>query len=201
MHADILICTHGDGRWEDLARHVAYPSALNQHERYCHGSVITLHNRRSTLAEIRNEAAEMSKASFIVFLDADDQLAPGYLDAMSLAWMNGAIFNDWNPLLAPYVSFNEVPPVIPNEGRWPQLNTCVIGTMVNRKLFLDVGGFKEWPSCEDYDLWLRCVAAGAQIVHVPEAIYRVSLSGRGRNRDQSCVPLIRAQTDVRAVFA
>ena len=73
------------------------------------------------------------------------------------------------------------------------MNECVIGTVVPRRLFLEVGGFRELPSLEDYDLWLRCCKAGARIVHVPQAVYRAHVRPGSRNSDQSVYDQLRAE--------
>lgn len=61
-------------------------------------------------------------------------------------------------------------------------NYLVIGTLVPRRLFLEVGGFTDWPLYEDWDLWLRCTRAGARVAQVPRAVYRAHVRGGSRNR-------------------
>ncbi len=91
-------------------------------------------------------------------------------------------------------------PAIPNKGGWPEVNECVIGTLIPRALFLDVGGFRETlndrtplNSLEDYDLFLRCWDAGARLIHVPAAVYCAMVHDDGRNADQSVYPAIWAE--------
>jgi hypothetical protein len=48
-------------------------------------------------------------------------------------------------------------------------------------------------SLEDYDLWLRCVKAGARIVHVPDAVYCAHKRPGSRNEDQSVYAQLRAE--------
>lgn len=61
-------------------------------------------------------------------------------------------------------------------------NWMVVGTAAPRKLMLEVGGWRtfmgsgvlnEW---DDWDMWIRCVQAGAQIVKVPDAVYIAHVS-------------------------
>lgn len=183
----ILICTHGDDRWEELSWSRAFPSTLGQaHD----PQVLVVHRQDMTLAQVRNLAATRAKKPWLCFLDADDELAPDYVRAMHDAMDTGT-------LLAPAVDYvgrpRTGPPQIPNAGRWPDLNECVIGTLVERSLFEQVGGFREMTSLEDYDLWLRCVTAGTRIVHVPGAVYRAHTSTHGRNRDQTIYPRLREE--------
>jgi hypothetical protein len=59
-------------------------------------------------------------------------------------------------------------------------NYIVIGAMHRLEQFHRVGGFYDWPAWEDWCLWIRCWLDGAEIVPVPEAIYRVHVC-EGRN--------------------
>jgi hypothetical protein len=70
-----------------------------------------------------------------------------------------------NGRAGPATFFKEVP--------LRQANWLVIGTLVHRDLFWEVGGFPEAEhGLEDWALWSKCVRAGAEIVKVPDAIYR-----------------------------
>jgi GT2 family glycosyltransferase len=52
-------------------------------------------------------------------------------------------------------------------------NWMVIGTMISRDLFWQVGGFPEYPhGFEDWAVWSKCFRLGAKIVRVPDAVYR-----------------------------
>lgn len=200
MNVSILICSHGDEKWQRLAGSRAAPSARGQ----CAGEVLEMYDRQATLAEIRNLAGDVAENDWLCFLDADDELAPGFLAAATAPLLDPATW-DGVPagerprlLLAPAIEYVHAGvrrgrPAIPNKGRWPDLNECVIGTLVSRDLFLEVGGFRDLPSLEDYDLWLRCVRAGARIVHVPDAIYLVHVSPRSRNSDQSVYDELRLE--------
>lgn len=192
----VLIATHGDDAWRDLAWSRAYPTAADQAD-----EVLVVHEPDKTLAQTRNILAGAAFGDYLCFLDADDELEPGYIDRMREAFPR---FETWiinppdAPLLAPAVRYvdqngSASKAVIPSKGRWPDLNECVIGTLVWRKLFAAVGGFRELPSLEDYDLWLRCVKAGATIRHVPAAVYRATVRAGSRNSDQSVYHRLRRE--------
>jgi len=188
----ILICTHGSEAWRELALSRAYPSTIAQGT--C--EVLTRHEPAGTLAGVRNAAAGDATADWLCFLDADDELAPGYIAEMEHTlegWESPGWGEDTRALLAPAVSFDGNRAAIPNRGGWPAVNECCIGTLVPRRLFHEVGGFRELPSLEDYDLWLRCAKAGAQIVHVPGAVYRAYTSPGSRNSDQSVYARLREE--------
>lgn len=192
MNCSILICTHGDPGWHDLAWSRAYPSTLEQGA----FEVLCEHDDDATLAEIRNRAASLARGDWLCFLDADDELAPGFLAEMGHAM---AALDFWNEesLLAP--ALQRVAggrcgrAGIPNLGRWPDANECCIGTLLPRWLFGELGGFRELPSLEDYDLFLRAAKAGARIVHVPAAVYRAYARPGSRNADQGVYARLRAE--------
>lgn len=173
MDVTIIVGTFGDESWRDLARSRAIPSAELQG---C--PVISVHG--SALAEARNEGANLAMSEWLVMLDADDELAPGYVDALD---------RSEGDLRAPAVSYVHCglpdPPITFDDRDIRTLNPCVIGTAVRRELFLDVGGFGDEPLFEDWALWLRCVNAGATITHVPDAIYLAHVTPGSRNQDQT----------------
>lgn len=133
------------------------------------------HQPDGSIASCRNAAAERARGEWLLFLDADDRLAPGYVQAMTqtLPSVNG------RSLLTPRVSY------VAGRGGyrhrsptfWPEVdmrggNWLVIGTLVRRDFFFEVGGFRDFPhGLEDWNLWARCVRAGATIVKVPGAVY------------------------------
>lgn len=193
--ASILICTYGDEDWVDLAYSRAYPSALAQGAL----EVVVHHDPGGTLADSRNQAAADAEGEWLCFLDADDELADDYLEFMAEAWMLGAITDDWSPLLVPAVSYvnpqgKAMPPRVLNDGRpLGEVNRAVIGTLVRRSLFLELGGFRDLPALEDWALWMACERAGSRLVDVPAAVYRVWARPMSRNSDQSLYHQLRAE--------
>jgi glycosyltransferase involved in cell wall biosynthesis len=206
MNVAIVVATCGEDRWQKLAHERAWPTAMAEATARPGRTADLRHYDGLTIAEARNRAAAQVVAphDWLCFLDADDELEPGYLDAMEEAWINGAITTDWSPLFVPAMRRVEPPhpwaqfeATIPNKGGWPRVNECVIGTLVHRGLFDRVGGFRTETNdgtpisiYEDWDLWLRCVDAGATRVYVPAAVYRahVNPSG-GRNVAPDPVPV------------
>lgn len=204
MNVAVVIATYGDDEWALKAAGHAFPSALAATAR--DANVVLHHEHDGTLATARNNGAKraMEKLDstktpdWLCFLDADDTLHPGFMRAMEDAVDEAKSKPGF--LLAPAVSYvapdgSRSEPVIPNQGMWPVLNECVIGTLIHRELFAHVGGFHEWPVYEDWELWLRCVAAGATIVHVPGAVY---LANAGDRRNVSNPE---TYNDIRALHA
>lgn len=195
MSVSILIATFGDEAWSELAWSRAYPSAIEQGA----AEVLVRHEPDGTVASARNALAGMAEGEWLCFLDADDELCPGYLVAMEKVapelepWVESPFGPGRDSILAPAVSYGGSRPGIPNLGGWPGVNECVIGTLVPRRVFLQLGGFRELPSLEDWDLWLRCVKAGARIVHVPDAVYCAHVTPNSRNSDQSVYAQLREE--------
>jgi hypothetical protein len=184
----VCIGTYGDyRRWADILNARAWPSVARQtarpaFTRWVHGK--TLHDARNHAAADFDRRRRSKPGDWLVFLDADDELDPRYLEAIHDAAtdLDGA---DW--LLQPatigvYPDGTEdaAPVVIPPK---PLLdgNYLVIGTAVRSAQFHRVGGFADWPYCEDWDLWIRCWLDGAQSKPVPDAIYRVHVNPTSRN--------------------
>jgi GT2 family glycosyltransferase len=210
----IVIATCGNAHpWSDLAWSRAHPSAEKQRDgQGDRPQIVVEHYPELTVSAARNAAAANAAAEWLIFLDADDELDENFLCEIDCAlernpsgiWEDDDYYEElWvtPPLLIPAVQYVRQtarglrfdPYVgIPQQGRWPELNECVIGTAVHRDLFERVGGFRgctddgtELSSLEDYDLWLRCFDAGAHLVYAPDAVYRAYVSSSGRNVDQS----------------
>lgn len=182
VNVRVLICTHGTDEWRDLAVEHALPSIASRGT-----SVQCLHLPDATLAEVRNRAArDAVGVEWLCYLDADDQLDEGYVAAMQRAYLREGPW-DAPALLLPHVQRvvdgrRHGWPLLPAAGRAVlDVNAGVIGTLVPRDLFLEVGGFRELDLYEDWDLWLRCLRAGARPVSVPDAVYLVD-GEPGRNQ-------------------
>lgn len=166
---DVTVCigTFGDNSWRNLAQDRAIPSAQTP----------AIHVHAANLHSARNEAAAQADTEWLCFLDADDELAPGYFEAMEQGTAD---------LRGPAVRY-----VVNGRTRalkvWPKKdlktgNHLVIGTLIRKKLFDQVGGFKDYPLYEDWDLWLRCDLAGASNETIAEAIYIAHVRTDSRNR-------------------
>ncbi len=166
----VCIGTFGDPIWEQRARKAA-ESAVAQR---C-AEVVHVHGE--TLADARNRAVEEATGEWVVTLDADDSLAPGYIDAMSHAT---------GDLRAPRLRF------VDDDGRHHEpfdltrrdirrTNPCAIGTAVRRADVIAVGGWREWQAYEDFDLFRRLWLAGNRIEHVSAAVYLAHRRAGSRN--------------------
>jgi hypothetical protein len=174
----IVVATYGDDWWRRLAERRALPSADAQGVPVVYAHARTLHDARNAgLAEVTT--------GWVVHLDADDELEPGYIEAMA-----GSA-----DVRAPSVRYvrNGRPgfPAMPRvaghthtcvaecltQGNW-----LVVGAMVRTDLLRKVGGWRDFPWSEDWDVWLRCHLAGATIEAIPQAVYRAHVRPNSRNR-------------------
>lgn len=178
---DVTICigTFGDDHWIDLAEQRAIPSA----EQF---DVPVIHVHAGTLHEARNQAVAKAATEWVVHLDADDELEPGFVEAMSSGIADlrapavryiraGRSRHIWMPKVAGH-RHECVGGCLP-EGNW-----LVVGTAVRRSMVLAVGGWWPEPVYEDWSLWLRCWRAGASVEPVPGAVYAAHVRHGSRNR-------------------
>lgn len=179
MDVTVVIGTFGNDEWRDLAETRAVPSVTDAPVFHVHGQ---------TLAEARNKGLEMVESEWVVFLDADDELTPGYMDA--LAEGNA----DMRAPSVEYVGPVRQRPYVPKvaghrhecigdclmDGNW-----LVIGTAVKTDIAREVGGFRGWDVYEDWDFFLRCYLAGATVEAIPDAVYRAHVRRDSRNRAPS----------------
>ncbi len=188
MDVTVVIGTYGDEKfWRQLAQRRAMWSAVAS------GAVHVLHEHGETLAKARNAGLARVETEWVCFLDADDELEPGYLEAMATGSADlrapAVRYVPWGYLSGkqPVGRPARVPRVVGHHhdctaeclayGNW-----LVIGSLVRAALVREVGGFEEWPVYEDFDLWARCWQAGATAESIPEAVYRAHVRSNSRNR-------------------
>lgn len=184
----ICIASHGSSRWKRLAEHRALPSAEAQGV-----PVLIRHDPNGTRAQVRNELANEARTDYLIFLDADDELEPGYVAFFERA-LEGVVRKPWGPLLVPAVSYVEkggkqepmfwpVPEL--DGGNW-----IVVGAGVERDLFQLVGGWRTFMGTgvlneyDDWDLWIRCQLAGARPVPVEDSVYVAHIARSSPHRTQ-----------------
>lgn len=165
----VCIATYGANVWAELAERRAFRSAIIQD---C--EVILEHQPDGTLASARNTAAAKATRDWIVFCDGDDELDDQYIAAMEHAIEGPSLY-------VPRTSFAKN-----GTRRLPHFfeqcslrdgNPLVIGTMLPRKQFLNVGGFTDGVELfEDWmlfaqlwkneDLWPTMVWDAIYVAHV-----------------------------------
>lgn len=175
----VVTGTYGASSWQHLARTRAWPSVVAE-------GVPWIHIHGETLHEARNAALEQVETEWVIHLDADDALEQGYVEAMAggtadvrapLARFVGERGRErmWRPHVAGHR--HECEAACLPEGNW-----IVVGAMVRTELVREVGGWRDFPLSEDWDLWLRCHLAGASFEWCPDAVYRAWARPDSRNR-------------------
>lgn len=183
MDATVVVATYGDRSWQQLAESRAVPSALDQ------APVIRVHG--DTLHEARNTGLAQVRTPWVIHLDADDELEPGYVEAMATGTAD---------MRVPSVRYvtemqkTRAPMLLRVWGHTdhdctgnclPDGNFMVIGTAVRTEILKRAGGWRDFPWSEDWDAWIRCWKAGATIETIPEAVYRAHVRRDSRNRGAS----------------
>lgn len=167
----VVVATFGADEWlrrgsakAEQTRRQLHPGAVDVNVVHCHAD---------SLAVARNLAGYDSgrDIDWLCFLDADDDLEPGYLEVL----VDGA-----GDLRAPAFRLGE--DLVDLTGRdIDTMNPCVIGTLIRRDLFIDAGGFWHERAWEDWSLFRRAWLLGAEIVHHPDAIYHAATRPESRN--------------------
>lgn len=174
----VIVGTFGDSYWADLARQRAIPSAEAQGVPVIHVHCDMLDTYGASIAACRNQGAQQATTRDLLFLDADDELLPGFFTAMETAT------GDLRTPMVQYVRDGRLdPPMFWPAGDLRDGNHLIISTLMPRDLFLQVGGFRDVGDLyEDWDLWIRCFQAGATITQVPGATCRVHIDPSSKHR-------------------
>lgn len=176
MSFSIIIATYGEEEWAQLALTRALPSVENMD-----ADIIVGHDSDATIAGVRNALASQATGDWLCFLDADDELAPDYLEHMEKH------ATDPSRLLTPRVS-----QVINGRHKGPRFyrqvdllkgNWLIVGTVVAKSMFDRAGGFGDYPhGFEDWSLWYKCARLGAHVVKVHPAIYIQHVNPHSKHR-------------------
>lgn len=176
MEVTVCIGTFGDTSWIELAKR-AIASVPND--------IPVIHRHEESLSAARNACLEAVTTEWVIYLDADDELESGYIDAMATGsadvrgplarYVRGTAVNLWQPRVWGH-KHDCTAECLP-DGNW-----LLIGSAVRTELLREAGGWREFPWSEDWDTWLRCWKAGATFELIHEAIYRAHVRPDSRNR-------------------
>lgn len=130
------------------------------------------------------EAVDRCDGELLCRLDADDRLAPDYLelltaalDAMPETAYAYPVMQMFGDVTGAYYTREFSGPSLVYQG-----NFVCAGALVRRAAYLEAGGPSDLPAWEDWDLWLRMLALGHTGVLVREATYDWRRHGQTRNR-------------------
>lgn len=181
MIVSVVIASHGDKEWARLADSRAYPSALRSGA----DEVLIDHQQDATRAQVRNMLTDQAAGDYVVTLDADDELAEGYCEAIRNEGVSDA-------LVVPRVQYVRgrrvsIPIFLPHREIWDD-NWMVVGTAFPRDRFLKVGGWRtlmgtgSLNEADDWDLWARLTNDGCGIVYCEGAVYRAFVDSPSAHR-------------------
>lgn len=176
MSAACVVASYGDPEiWGPLGERALW-SAHAQTKAF--DEIYRVHLTDGTLQEARNSAIETVDTDWLCFLDADDELDVRYHEAMD-ACIEGGIKRPATLGIVDGIEDDE--PYMIERADLQVRNFVVIGAFIRHEDFARVGGFSDDPVLEDWDLWIRLHLDGAEIVDVPDAIYRVHVRDDSRN--------------------
>ena len=120
----------------------------------------------------RNRGFLRTTEPFVVFLDADDLMAPGYLKALVDPLIADERLGFTFPALQHFGIFDAAPFECKTWG-YDELcrdNFIPMPSMIRRRAFEALGMFKLRPMYQDWSLWLRILEQGWTMKYVPAAV-------------------------------
>ena len=165
---------------------------------------IVRHDRNRGQAAALRSGIEAARSPLVARLDADDVWLPDHLAMLGgLFQVNGGLVtaNSWNWVPGQALaeaSWYEKHPVPPAGHELVELarRNWVFGAfLLDRDGHDRVGGFRDLPACEDWDLWLRMLDAGVPVTTAPNVtmLYRQRLGtvSRGERSLRASATLLR----------
>ena len=193
----ICVASFGGREWQQLAESRAVPSAVEQ------APVVRVHLPDGDLTDARNAALEQVQTEWVIYLDADDELEPGYVEAMSRGtadvrgpvarYMRGGQGRLWQPRV--HGHDHDCAADCLKDGNW-----LLIGSCVRTEILAKAGGWDDFPVYEDWALWLKVWKLGATFELIPDAIYRAHVRPDSRNRGPSTAEKNRVHHEIVAAI-
>ena len=174
---DYEVVVINDGSSEEHTNWVSkYTNAFDQ--------VRLIHQENTGPGSARNRGIEASKGQYIIFLDGDDLMAKGALQAFHTAVQK----NKGSDVIISDCSFFGVKQEIKHQylPTFPQLlafNNMIICAAVKRALLGDQIRFDakmDRIGLEDWEFWIQCLKKGAQFSHIPQVLFNIRTSENSR---------------------
>jgi len=142
--------------------------------------IVYVQTQNCGLAGARNNGIRAAKAELIALLDSDDTWEPNYLDVQvrkldadpsaDIVYPRSEMFGEGTTVGTC---------TVPSTGevtfcRLVQQKVSVVVSVLARRAALERAGLFDdsLKSCEDFDMWLRCVKNGSRIVYHDEVLVR-----------------------------
>jgi glycosyltransferase involved in cell wall biosynthesis len=162
----IVIVCYGDNPFYLERSTKAIESAVSQ--TVSPDEIRFVYKKKGQLHRLLNQTVAQMRTDFVCRLDADDWLSDDYVESFH---------RSSGDIRKPYIeTVNADGSVV--EPRHMLLdspimygNHIVSAAPVNRKIYLDVGGYKDYPLLEDHDLFIRMLRVGAALGHMDGTLY------------------------------
>lgn len=141
--------------------------------------VSVIHQQNRGLPATRNRGAEAATGEFLVFLDADDTIRPGFISKLHAAILAGDAEGK-QPVSHAYCQeeLSELGHGIWRVPEWDPMMLLVtnlhpVTTLIRAKVFKDAGGFDATMTrgYEDWEFWLKISERGYRGVRVAEPLF------------------------------
>ena len=157
--------------------------------------IVLIRTENRGVSSARNIGFQNSSGEYLIFLDADDRLMPGAVEAhLNAFWDNPDAGMTFGPARIIDGTGSEIrPPAIcrPRKNYFAMLLesnpiACPGSTMIRRQAFVEAGFFDEsFHNAEDYHLYLRLARERAVVQHNACVVnYRKHSGGKSNNTDR-----------------
>jgi glycosyltransferase involved in cell wall biosynthesis len=158
--------------------------------------VLRVHIPTGTVSQARNAGLYGVKTKYVVFLDADDDLAPNYFEGVELnadVIATAIQYNEQVGVQVPRVWLHENQGYKPHDGPCegdclPDGNYIHIGAFIRVEAARAVGGFREYPVYEDWALYLAMQQNGATFDTHYASVYLAN-TRQNENHRNKAIPL------------
>ena len=128
-------------------------------------------------AVLRNRLARQSNTDWLLPLDDDDLLDHDFLAVLLPYIQDADVVYGWCRV----DGINWTPNRLFRASTLRKYNYIPVSALIRKSLFDKVGGFNPEARLEDWDLWLRCLDAGARFKCVDEVIWTYRVQAGSRN--------------------
>jgi glycosyltransferase involved in cell wall biosynthesis len=145
--------------------------------------IIYLKTENRGLAGARNAGIRASTGELIALLDSDDAWEPNYLEVQvrkltddptaDIVYPNALIFGD-TPDAGRFIMDGSPSKGAVTFSSLVQEECCVVVSVLARRAALERAGLFDVSlrSCEDFDMWVRCVKTGSRIIYHDQPLLR-----------------------------
>lgn len=142
----------------------------------------------------RNEGARLAVSDSLLFVDADDVLNEYFIEAMvqvkakthaEIIYPNVLLWSSWHKDVKLRNAWHEATDKV-TRANMLEYNQIVVTSLVDRELYITVGGTPNIPILEDYSFWMKCLKRKAMFAKSPFSVlkYRQRAESRLRSNNE-----------------